>query len=290
MHDNQRYGKASYISSRNKSWLYILWSLTSAAVKLSLFQDSYLSNSIPHWMKCRKTAQGCQFGFFEARFLISVFFEYFGFFGNKKKQTKSGFFQLEWLGFGKTLSELQIHYKSLLTRLYVQCRVHRILQIFTVATKIIDINDEKQMYDNVIPGKYNASKDWNCIISMFRISFHVYLMFAFACFMYSVCLKKAFWLEWTTDVYTEKNRATRLYWRYCDQLRGNSAMPHDGWAWYHVQQQLINVKYVSSCHPTPWWQYTLSSSFHYFILDSFGSDNGLLVEMAHCGKICQGFI
>jgi len=36
----------------------------------------------------------------------------------RKSQTKSGFYQLETLGSGKTLSELHIHYKSLLKRVY----------------------------------------------------------------------------------------------------------------------------------------------------------------------------
>jgi len=36
----------------------------------------------------------------------------------KKGQTKSGFFQSEKLSSGKTLSQLHIHYKSLLKRVY----------------------------------------------------------------------------------------------------------------------------------------------------------------------------
>jgi len=34
----------------------VLWSLTRAAVKLSLFEDSDLSYSIPHRLKCRTEA------------------------------------------------------------------------------------------------------------------------------------------------------------------------------------------------------------------------------------------
>ena len=37
----------------------------------------------------------------------------------------------------------------------------------TVALKIIDVVDKKQMYDSVITGKENASKEWNCIISYY---------------------------------------------------------------------------------------------------------------------------
>jgi len=41
----------------------------------------------------------------------------------QKSQKKSGFFQSEKLGSGKTLSKLHIHYKSLLKRVYnhAQC-------------------------------------------------------------------------------------------------------------------------------------------------------------------------
>jgi len=39
---------------------------------------------------------------------------------------------------------------------------------------MIDVIDKKQMYHNVITGKKNASKEWNCIISMFlRISMSI---------------------------------------------------------------------------------------------------------------------
>jgi len=34
----------------------VLWSLTCAAVKLSLFQENNLSNSTPHGEKCRTEA------------------------------------------------------------------------------------------------------------------------------------------------------------------------------------------------------------------------------------------
>jgi len=38
---------------------------------------------------------------------------------------------------------------------------------------MFDVFDKKQMYDIVIAGKENASKDWNCIISMFLTSFNI---------------------------------------------------------------------------------------------------------------------
>jgi len=56
--------------------------------------------------------------FLKPDFKILAFLKTFGFFGNKKSQTKSGFFQSERLGSGKTLSELHIHYKSLPKRVY----------------------------------------------------------------------------------------------------------------------------------------------------------------------------
>jgi len=36
---------------------------------------------------------------------------------------------------------------------------------------MFDLFNKKQMYDSAITGKENASKDWNCIISMFLTSF-----------------------------------------------------------------------------------------------------------------------
>jgi len=39
------------------------------------------------------------------------------------------------------------------------------------------------MYDSVITGKENASKDWNCMILMFLTSFNIYFVFGCACFM-----------------------------------------------------------------------------------------------------------
>ena len=58
---------------------------------------------------------------------------------------------------------------------------------------MIDVIDKKQVYNKVIMGKENASKDWNCIISMFLTSFNVYFVFGYACFM-CICLKTTIWL------------------------------------------------------------------------------------------------
>jgi len=33
---------------------------------------------------------------------------------------------------------------------------------------------KKQMFDSVFTGKENASKNWNCILSMFLTSFNIY--------------------------------------------------------------------------------------------------------------------
>jgi len=73
----------------------------------------------------------------------------------KKRQTKSGFFQSEKLGSDKTLYELHIHYKFLLTRVYdhAGCK-----DIAKVALKMIAVLNKKQMYDSVITRKENASK------------------------------------------------------------------------------------------------------------------------------------
>jgi len=63
----------------------------------------------------------------------------------KKGWTKSGFFQSEKVGSGKTLSELHIHCKSLLKRVYDQAGCKEHCKDFTVALTIFDIFNKKQM-------------------------------------------------------------------------------------------------------------------------------------------------
>jgi len=58
---------------------------------------------------------------------------------------------------------------------------------------MINAIDKKQMYDSVIIGKENASKEWDCTISMFLTSFNVYFVFGYACIM-CICRKTAIWL------------------------------------------------------------------------------------------------
>jgi len=74
-----------------------------------------------------------------------------------KKPEKSGFFlayfQSDRLGSGKTLSELHIHDKSLVTKVYYHAGCTKYCKNFTVAVKMIDVIDEKQMHDTVITRK-----------------------------------------------------------------------------------------------------------------------------------------
>jgi len=48
---------------------------------------------------------------------------------------------------------------------------------------MFDVFNKKQMYNSVITWKQNASKDCNCIISMFLMSFNIHFVFGYACFM-----------------------------------------------------------------------------------------------------------
>ena len=146
--------------------------------------------------------QGCQFGFFESRFSIFGFFWTPLFFLEiKKTQTKSvfflAFFQSEGLGSGKTLSELHIHYKFILKRVCNRAGCTKYWKDFTVALKMIEFIDKKQIYDSVISGKVNVSKEWNCIVSMLLTSVNVCFVFGYAYFM-CWCLKTAVWLFWVT--------------------------------------------------------------------------------------------
>jgi len=108
------------------------------------------------------------------------FLMHLAFFENQKYQSKSCFFffyifQSERLGSGTTLSEVHIHYKSLLTGLYDHAGCKEYCKDFTLALQIFDVFNKKQMYDSVFPGKGNASKYWSCISSILLLNFKIYL-------------------------------------------------------------------------------------------------------------------
>jgi len=63
---------------------------------------------------------------------------------------------LERLGSGKTLSELHIHYKSLLTSVYDHAGFTGYCKDFTATLKMIDVINKKQMHDSLITEKENA--------------------------------------------------------------------------------------------------------------------------------------
>jgi len=131
--------------------------------------DSWRKQSVILKMTREKHAtflrQGCQFGFFEARFSNS------GFFGIKKKPDKIWLFSVgkAWL-WQNTVLSLHIHYISPLTRVIDHAGCTEYCKDFTVDLKMIDVIDKKQMYDSVLTRKENASEDWNCIISIFLMS------------------------------------------------------------------------------------------------------------------------
>jgi len=58
--------------------------------------------------------------------------------------------------------------------------------------KNIHVFYKKQMCDSVITGNENTSKDWNCVMLMFR-GLISYFVFGYECFM-CICLKTTLWL------------------------------------------------------------------------------------------------
>jgi len=117
--------------------------------------------------------------FLKPDFEIQAFLTRLPFYENQNYQSKSGFlffifFQSERLGSGKTLSELHIHYKSLLTGVYDHAGCKEYCKDFTVVLKIFNVFNKKQLYDSVFTGNENASKNLNCILSMFLMSFNIY--------------------------------------------------------------------------------------------------------------------
>jgi len=86
--------------------------------------------------------------FLKPEFEIMASFEHLWFFGNQKARQNSafsGFFQSKRLSSGKTLSELHIHYKSLLTRVCDHAGYKKYCKDFTVALKIGDVIYKKHM-------------------------------------------------------------------------------------------------------------------------------------------------
>jgi len=115
--------------------------------------------------------------FLKPNFEIQAFLMHLAFFENQKIPVKIWlfyFFQSERLGFGKTISELYIQYKSFLTRVYDHAGCKEYCKDFTVVLKIFVVFNKKQMYDSMFTGKENASKNWHCIKSMFLTNFNIY--------------------------------------------------------------------------------------------------------------------
>ena len=99
--------------------------------------------------RCWIADQGCQFGFFMPESEIMASFEHLRLFLEIKKPDKIRlflpFFQSKRLISGKTLSELCIRYKYLLTRVYDHAGDKEYCKNFTVALNIIDVIYKKQM-------------------------------------------------------------------------------------------------------------------------------------------------
>jgi len=68
-------------------------------------------------------------------------------------------FLSERLGSDKQLSELHIHYKSLLTRVYDHAWCKEYCKDFVAALKMFDVFNKKQMYVSVITGNEYAPED-----------------------------------------------------------------------------------------------------------------------------------
>jgi len=122
--------------------------------------------------------------FLKLDFEILAFFEHLWLFLEIKKARQtlvfSGFFQ-SWLWKSIDWAAYSLKNSSEKSITMAACTKHR--KDFTVALKLIDFIHKKQMCDNVITGKVNASKEWNCIVSMFLTSFNVSFGFAYAYFI-----------------------------------------------------------------------------------------------------------
>ena len=77
-------------------------------------------------------------------------------------------------------------------RVYGHAECEENCKDFTFALKIFDVFYKKQVYDSVITGEENTSKDWNCIVSMLLTHFNICFVFVDAYFM-CICLKTTVW-------------------------------------------------------------------------------------------------
>jgi len=122
-------------------------------------------------------------GFLKLDFEIVAFFEHLAFFGNKKVRKIwlfLAYFQSDRLDSDITLSELHIHYKNLVKRVYYHAGCTGYCKFFSVALKMIYVIDKKQMHDSVITAKrldlcYN---DFFHELSIFCVIVHVLCVYA----------------------------------------------------------------------------------------------------------------
>jgi len=103
----------------------------------------------------------------------------------------SGFFWLIFSRIGLALAKhclSCIHYKSLATRVYYHVGCTEYCKNFTVALKMINVIDKKQMHDSVNTGNEYASKDWTCVISMFWRVLIIWLMSILSVVVHVLCV------------------------------------------------------------------------------------------------------
>jgi len=159
--------------------------------------------------------QGCQFGFFEASFRNSgffwtplAFFEHLWLFLEIKKiLTNSGFFCSPK---GLTLKKHCLSCVFITNLFWKECITisgctkywKYFTYSFTISLKMINAIDKKQMYDNVIMGKENASKECNCCIinhtdvsDEFWCLFCVWFCIFFFCRLYALKLVSGFFWD-----------------------------------------------------------------------------------------------
>ena len=139
--------------------------ISLSGCKLTILPDIQPANRI---VIISASGYGCRQVADLAFLIADLAFLHLAFFWNQRKPDKIiSFSSSEGLGSGKTLSELRIYYKSLLSRDYDHAGCKEYSKDCTAALKLIDVFSTKQMYNSVITGKEHASKGWNCIISMF---------------------------------------------------------------------------------------------------------------------------
>ena len=156
-----------------------IFSLSHGGLILGLVTQQLPLPSNSGLMQLLVACRVANLAFLKPNFEIQAFLTHLAFFQNQKYLSKSDFFFFNFFGLKDLalakhwLSELHLHCKSLLTKVYDHARCKEHCKDFIDVLKICNAFNKKQMYDNVFTRKQTAYKNLNCTLQMFLTSFNI---------------------------------------------------------------------------------------------------------------------